>query len=96
VPLTPSLPTTGVVVRGWAGLIVDRRGCEGRLVDNRVDVMRFDESAPAPPPGVPLRGVRVTAFAEGVHAGWELVAVSGLTPASARTLESDLAEVVRS
>jgi hypothetical protein len=77
-------------------VIVDaRRGCEGRLVDNRVDVMRFDESAPASP-RVPLRGVRVTAFAEGVHAGREYVAVSGVTPASARTLESDLAEVVRS
>ncbi|REF35894.1 hypothetical protein [Thermasporomyces composti] len=77
-------------------MIVDaRRGREGRLVDHRVDVMRFDESAPASP-GVPQCGARVTPFAEGVRAGRELVAVSGVTPASARTLESDLAEVVRS
>lgn len=64
-------------------------------MDYRVVVMGFDESAPTSP-RAPLRGVREEAFAERVRAGRELIAVWGVTPAPARSLESDLAEVVRS
>ncbi len=68
-----------------------------RLVGYRVDVMEFVDSEHTAR-NLLLRGVRTGAEAstEILRNGRELTTAWGVTPALARSLESDLAEVLRS